>query len=247
MAADYLSESTREVYGRIEKSFLLWRGKRSASDSTLREYFEHLKKTRKPSTVRVAKTVLRRKYGSQKLWKTIRTPRAERRKKRLKPDELKKLSKADRKWGLLVRFLYVTGARISEALAVRLEGHEIDDGMVTFTVPGKGGLDRSLVCTEALVQEILKVWGSHAYLFEKRPCEPYRRCWAGRKIRELGQKVGIKAFPHLLRHTVASDLLDSGENPAAVADFLGHADIKLVLTYYGGTVKHGTLKKLIGA
>jgi len=40
--------------------------------------------------------------------------------------------------------------------------------------------------------------------------------------------------PHLLRHTFATDKLDSGNSPRDVAMVMGHADLQSISTYDSG-------------
>lgn len=51
-------------------------------------------------------------------------------------------------------------------------------------------------------------------------------------FRRLAKKTGIKAFPHLLRHTHATELIKAGWDMAYVQKRLGHADVQTTINTY---------------
>ncbi|MCR5027029.1 MAG: tyrosine-type recombinase/integrase [Methanobrevibacter sp.] len=52
-----------------------------------------------------------------------------------------------------------------------------------------------------------------------------------RRIREIGQAVGVKAHPHKFRRTFATNLVKKGVNVAEVGKLLGHESIETTLIY----------------
>lgn len=50
-------------------------------------------------------------------------------------------------------------------------------------------------------------------------------------IKEAGQNAGIDIYPHQFRHTTAHELLDAGADIRAVAQVLGHSDLKITMQY----------------
>lgn len=51
-------------------------------------------------------------------------------------------------------------------------------------------------------------------------------------FRRLYKKTGIKASPHLLRHTHATELIRTGWDMAHVQKRLGHADVQTTINTY---------------
>ena len=52
-----------------------------------------------------------------------------------------------------------------------------------------------------------------------------------RRIREIGLKVGVKAYPHKFRRTFATNLAKKGVNVAEISKLLGHESIETTLIY----------------
>jgi site-specific recombinase XerD len=48
---------------------------------------------------------------------------------------------------------------------------------------------------------------------------------------DLGKRAGIHLHPHLLRHTVASNMVRNGANLRGVQEFLGHASLETTELY----------------
>jgi integrase/recombinase XerD len=55
---------------------------------------------------------------------------------------------------------------------------------------------------------------------------------------KLKRLTGINIYPHLLRHTFATHLLQQGVPLANVSMFLGHADIQSTLPYVHAATCH---------
>ena len=142
---------------------------------------------------------------------------------------------------LLVRLLYYTGMRISEALSLlRRDVDASRDGLVVFRVRGKGNRERFVGAPKRLVFERLKTWMEAfdcpgGLLFchpkTKQPISPGAATAAiGRIIRAAG--VGkSKHGPHLLRHSFATTLYERTKDLALVQDLLGHSDPSVTRMY----------------
>lgn len=100
---------------------------------------------------------------------------------------------------------------------------------------GKGRKDRAVYLTGGAVAALtayLAVRGDgatdHVFLFRHRPlCKDFVR---GR-IKAAGERVGVKATPHQLRHTYATQLLNAGCRITTLQALLGHERLQTTLTY----------------
>ena len=137
---------------------------------------------------------------------------------------------------LVARFLYTTGARVSEALAVRRDQVAIDgERAKVHLVKTKGDKDRYVRIPNALLKEIEAEYAGpeRVYLFESRHGQPFTRQYVTREIaragkRELGRRVGA----HVLRHSRATDLYERTRRIKAVSELLGHSSVSTTSTYY---------------
>jgi len=132
---------------------------------------------------------------------------------------------------LLIRLLYVTGARISEALALawaNLRGAE--DGGCYALIAGKGDKPREVYIGPEL-------WADLAALRDipnNAPLFPMDRHEAAAMIKKAAKaaNIGRNVTPHMLRHSLATNLLESGRATLMqVRDQLGHSDISTTSLY----------------
>jgi integrase/recombinase XerD len=149
----------------------------------------------------------------------------------------------------LMLFLYKTGARIQEALDVRLK--DIQFGRTASVIlRGKGCKSRSIPLRENSVEhlkEYIKKFHpnesdySNAYLFytfyrgeKKRMSEDNARDFIakyGTKARTVCSQVPEKVYPHLFRHSCAMSLYRSGIHLTLISEWLGHANMETSLIY----------------
>ena len=152
-----------------------------------------------------------------------------------------------RDWALLA-FLYGTGLRLSEALALTYQDVAYQDGVPhAITVKGKGDKERVVVLSPT-AQRALHQWLKHRNL-EGSPVSPY--IWSHtsgprkgepfsprtvqamlkRVARRAGLKNWEKLTPHKLRHSYASALVEAGRSIAEVKELLGHSSIATTQVY----------------
>lgn len=157
----------------------------------------------------------------------------------LQPDTADPFGLRDR---ALLEFLYATGARISEALAVSIADYFPDDGFVRLF--GKGRKERYVPVGEEAAHWLRQYlvygrplladpWRSGNVLFVNRFGRRLSRMGAWKIVRKYVDESGIKKHvsPHTLRHSFATHLLEGGADLRAVQEMLGHADISSTQIY----------------
>jgi site-specific recombinase XerD len=186
--------------------------------------------------------------------------------KPLEPDDLQRLLAGLERGSMsalrdraLVLFLYSTGCRISEALALNRE--QLLGGADRVLIRGKGGRERYVMLTQtarrAIGEYLEGRTDTDAALFvnfdrcqkdksdgsgpirglaaQDRPARPGGRrltpAGARHILRQVSLRLGIPPFsPHQLRHTAGTELLPLSD-ARFVQEMLGHRDIKTVAVY----------------
>lgn len=76
--------------------------------------------------------------------------------------------------------------------------------------------------------------GSEALVFGRTEQSPFAPMAIGKRAKKAWQAAELEPItPHECRHTFASLLIDSGANPKAVQEFMGHSKIQTTFDVYG--------------
>lgn len=135
----------------------------------------------------------------------------------------------------IVSLLYSAGLRRSEVL--NLKPDDIDSKrMVIKVLSGKGKKDRYTILSEKLLTDLrsyFKEWRPRKYLFEGPQGGQYSAESVVKIVRVASQKAGIKkrVSPHMLRHSFATHLLESGTDLRYIQVLLGHKSSKTTEIY----------------
>jgi integrase/recombinase XerC len=139
----------------------------------------------------------------------------------------------------IIELFYSSGLRLSELSGIKW--HNIDFDQSLIVVLGKGSKQR-LIPVGRHAQTALKHWMPLAKLWDtqqsgfvfisKRGGQFKQRSIQAR-IKYWAQRQGLweNVYPHLLRHSFASHMLESSGNLRAVQEMLGHADISTTQIY----------------
>ncbi|HEX5959725.1 MAG TPA: tyrosine recombinase XerC [Rhodanobacteraceae bacterium] len=136
----------------------------------------------------------------------------------------------------LLELLYSSGLRVSELCGARWRDLDTEQGLLRVT--GKGNKTR-IVPVGRLALAALAVLRDAQSADADAPILPGRggkpltpgAVRAAIKRRARAQGVWKRVYPHLLRHSCASHLLESSGNLRAVQELLGHADIGTTQIY----------------
>jgi integrase/recombinase XerD len=131
---------------------------------------------------------------------------------------------------------YSAGLRISEAVALKPE-HIESSRMLIRVEQGKGAKDRYTVLSARLLKllrQYYKVQQPTEWLFPGVEAGTHIEAGAVREIcREASQMAGIskRVTPHMLRHSFATHLLESGTDTRVIQVLLGHSRIDTTARY----------------
>jgi integrase/recombinase XerD len=142
--------------------------------------------------------------------------------------------------GLLIKTLFQTGARVSEFAGIRVEDFFFDE-LIVLINKGKGGKSRYVPILAELAQELLTHLGDRqtGYLFETNRHLAYSPRRIQQIVKATAEKAKItkRVYPHLLRHSVATTLLERGMPIEQIQKFLGHSKLETTQIYAESTTE----------
>lgn len=155
----------------------------------------------------------------------------------LSADEVRRVLRALElpKYRVFFTTVYATGLRISEAC--RLETSDIDAERGVIRVRGKGDKERLVTLKPRLLLILRAYWAFERppapWLFAARTgnhlCAPTARTALLRATAKAG--LGKHVTPHVLRHSFATHLLESGTDLRVIQVLLGHESIASTTRY----------------
>ena len=137
----------------------------------------------------------------------------------------------------MLELFYSSGLRLSELVALNLDGLDLPAGLVR--VLGKGNKTRELPIGSKARQALLQ-WlplrslsnPADGALFVSRQGRRIGPRAVQLRVRQAGvSELGQHLHPHMLRHSFASHMLESSQDLRAVQELLGHADIATTQIY----------------
>ena len=135
----------------------------------------------------------------------------------------------------VVSLLYSAGLRRNEILNLKLE--DIDSKRMVIKVrSGKGNKDRFTILSEKLLGDLRKYfleWRPKNFLFEGPGRKAYSAESVSSIVKNAAKKAKIKkrVSPHMLRHSFATHLLESGTDLRYIQVLLGHRSTKTTEIY----------------
>jgi len=134
---------------------------------------------------------------------------------------------------LIIKLLYSSGLRLQELIDLKRKNIDFERGVLNVE-EGKGKKDRVTLISEALKLDLLKYYSNNLfkteYILEGRNGK-YTKKSVQKVLDEAGKKAGIKATPHMLRHSFATHLLEQGTDIRHIQKLLGHSDLKTTEIY----------------
>jgi integrase/recombinase XerD len=149
-----------------------------------------------------------------------------------------------------LRLMYHCGLRVSEAVGLEIKDiHGRENPPRLHIRDGKGGKDRFVPMTAAMVQELRQWWSTHRnpkFLFPNpgkgtaalnqslfRSKEPMGKQSVQIAYRLAREACGVNpsSTPHTLRHSYATHLLEEGVSLLQISRYLGHDSLNTTVIY----------------
>ena len=238
----------REMLGAFAAKVDKPAGKVTADD--VREYIGYLAEERhlKDSSIQTHINTLRSFFGwldtedhikrnPMRKIKSLKIDRAKARRP-LTAEQLEQLRDSCRtyKEKALVEFLVSSGCRLGEIVGIRADA--VDWQGRSVVVLGKGGKERTVyfsVRAKLMLQEYLerRKGGTALFASSRAPYGPMQPRAVEKALQKIGERAGEprRVHPHLMRHTFASNALNSGMDITIIQHLLGHTDPKTTLIY----------------
>lgn len=171
----------------------------------------------------------------------------------LTPEEIKRIieatenSKSGIRDKVIIKILFATGARVSEIINLKIEDVDLVD-FDYVRILGKGGKGRLVPLYEEVGRE-LKYYIENIRKKDELGTNNYRIFDVSRQLfwhnlKKYAKNAGIKknVHPHLLRHSIATEMIKNGADIRVVQEILGHSSIATTEVYTH--LDKGNLKKM---
>jgi len=147
---------------------------------------------------------------------------------------------------VIVEILFATGMRVGELVALSLPDWYEDEGVLV--VNGKGGRQRLAVIPDKRSASVIRDYVqcrrtlelTHDALILNSRGERLSTQGVARTLAAIAKAagVGVHLTPHMMRHTVATLLLQHGADIRVVQEVLGHASITMTQRYTHVSKEH---------
>jgi len=135
---------------------------------------------------------------------------------------------------LIIKLLYGCGLRVSEIINLKKEDLNFEEELIHIHL-AKGKKDRFVKIPSSIKEELkgyCKLFKSKI-LFESNRGGKLTKKTIAKIVQNAAKKARIKkrVYPHLLRHSFATHLLERGTDLRIIQKLLGHSDIKTTQIY----------------
>jgi len=134
---------------------------------------------------------------------------------------------------LMIELMYGAGLRVSELINIKIKDLVLEK-RYGFVRAGKGNKDRLFIIPEKLVERIsTKILGRmpEEYLFISLRDKRYSAKTLQMILKNAGKKIKKRVHPHMLRHSFATHLIESGCAVNEVQALLGHKSPETTMVY----------------
>ncbi len=250
-----LRPSTQQAYLRCVRKFAAYhmRSPAEMGEKEVRDYLVHLRDERglNPSTIKVNVAALKFLYsntlGRPEVVRPWLSPRLPKKLPRiLSGTEVEALLGAVEsiKYRAVLMTTYGAGLRISEVCQLQVD--DVDSQRMLFRIrEGKGGVERYALLSPRLLSVLRAYWREvrppRPYLFPgQKPDRPLCATSVRKVLHKVVKDCGITkpVTPHILRHSFATHLLDTGTDIRTIQVLLGHRSIRSTQIYTHVSPQH---------
>lgn len=137
----------------------------------------------------------------------------------------------------LIEVLFSTGCRAGELAGIKRA--DVDWDRKAIVVLGKGSKEREVYLTALATIRLRRYLATrtddceHLFATVRRPFNRLTEHELWREVKRVGKRCGMadRVWPHVLRHTMATTMLNNGADLVAVQSLLGHEDPKTTQIY----------------
>ncbi|MEK6817452.1 MAG: site-specific tyrosine recombinase/integron integrase [Nanoarchaeota archaeon] len=232
------SKNTIKSYLNSVTKYLEYSKSKGINENSAREFIQKEIKIKNPSTVSheiFAIQFFFNKILNQKL----NIPRPKRNKvlpEILTPEEIKRMIEVTEniKHRLILKILYGCGLRVSEVVNLKKKNINFPEKLIHIQL-AKGKKDRFVKLPESLNDELKNYSNldNSEILFPSNRGGKLTTSTIQAIVENSAKKAKIKkeVYPHLLRHSFATHLLEQGTDLRIIQKLLGHSDIKTTQIY----------------
>ena len=141
----------------------------------------------------------------------------------------------DLRFWCMFSVLYSAGLRISELLALKPDDINVSRSLIRVR-QGKGRKDRFTLLSKPLIKKLTEyreLYKPKVWMFERTPGAPFTESIVSKRLKAAAREAGItkRIYPHLLRHSFATHLIEQGTDLKIVKELMGHNNIKTTEMY----------------
>lgn len=141
----------------------------------------------------------------------------------------------DLRFWCMFSVLYSAGLRISELLALKPDDINVSRSLIRVR-QGKGRKDRFTLLSKPLIKKLTEyreLYKPKVWLFERTPGKQFTESIVSKRLKAAAQEAGItkRIYPHLLRHSFATHLIEQGTDLKIVKELMGHNSIRTTEIY----------------
>ena len=235
---NYARKTAKSYTYEVDK-FLKFSKDKGLSETTAKEYILFLlDKNKNPSTAAHSVAILRFFFCSV-LRQDINLIAPKRNKTLpdiLTIDEIRRLIEVtpNVKHKFIIKLLYGIGLRVSEIVSLRRSEINFKEGLIKVKL-GKGAKDRFVKLPESIASDLEFVFelSDSDYVFPSNRGGKLttRTVQAILKNARTRAKIKKRVYPHLLRHSYATHLLEAGTDLRVIQKLLGHSSIRTTQIY----------------